>query len=81
VRLVVLALWVVVAIVALMVLMRRSGPRPGRRPALPHDELVKDPVCRTYVVRSRAVCRIRGGEPSYFCSDACARRWAPGIDG
>jgi hypothetical protein len=38
------------------------------------DELVKDPVCQTYVARSTAVTR-RGPEgPRYFCSDACASR-------
>jgi YHS domain-containing protein len=40
------------------------------------DELVKDPVCQTYVVRSRAV-RGRGADDApYFCSEECARRYA-----
>lgn len=78
-RLVTLLAWVVLAAVALALLLRRGGPT-RRVPSLPHgDELVKDPVCQTYVVRSRAVCRPEGGEPRYFCSDACARRWAAGV--
>ena len=48
-------------------------PRPLRRPE--PDELVKDPVCQTYVVRSRAVSRTAGGQLRYFCSRDCARRF------
>jgi hypothetical protein len=40
------------------------------------DELVKDPVCQTYVVRSRALSRPGPEGPRYYCSDACARRGA-----
>jgi YHS domain-containing protein len=49
----------------------RRAPEGPRR-----DELVKDPVCQTYVVRSRAISRTAGGEARYFCSDDCARRYA-----
>jgi hypothetical protein len=52
----------------------RRRPVPAGRPAIPTDELVKDPVCQTYVVRSRAVVRQGPEGPRYFCSDACARR-------
>jgi len=68
-----LLLWVAVA-VAMMVPLLRRGPT-GRRPAV-LDELVKDPVCHTYVVRSRAVARGRPADPIYFCSADCARRYA-----
>ena len=40
------------------------------------DELVKDPVCHTYVVRSRAISREAASGPAYFCSAECARRYA-----
>ncbi len=40
------------------------------------DELVKDPVCGTYVVRSRAVSGPAGAAARYFCSAECARRFA-----
>jgi YHS domain-containing protein len=40
------------------------------------DELVKDPVCGTYVVRSRAVSRPAAEGARYFCSAECASRFA-----
>jgi YHS domain-containing protein len=42
------------------------------------DELVKDPVCQTYIVRSRAVTVSQGGRARYFCSRRCAERFALG---
>ena len=53
--------------------LRRAATRPTRSVAPPADELVKDPVCQTYVVRSRAIMRPGPQGPRYFCSDACAR--------
>jgi YHS domain-containing protein len=74
VRLAVLGLWIAVLIVALLPLLRRStAPRP--RP-IASDELVKDPVCGTYIVRSRAVSRTAGDGFRYFCSAECAGRFA-----
>jgi len=64
--------WVVVVVALLLPsLRRRVWPR---RPVT--DELVKDPVCQTYVVRSRAISRWRAGGPVYFCSAECLRRYA-----
>lgn len=70
-------LWALVAIPILWPLLRTrtaAGPADGRAP---RDELVKDPVCQTYVVRSRAVRRAARGGPFYFCSSACAERYLP----
>ena len=72
------AIQIIVALAALVMMcypwLRRGPLRAGRSVPGPTDELVKDPVCQTYVVRSRAITR-RGPEgPRYFCSDACARR-------
>jgi YHS domain-containing protein len=63
----------VAAIVAPFLRRRPAGPAAGPLPL--HDELVKDPVCETYVVRSRAIVGTAGGPP-YFCSSQCAQRWA-----
>ncbi|MBI1848161.1 MAG: transcriptional regulator [Candidatus Rokubacteria bacterium] len=74
-RLLSLVLWAIaVAATLAPVLGRRRGAAPRR--VLPRDELVKDPVCQTYVVQSRAIRRTMDGEPRYFCSLACAERFA-----
>lgn len=79
-RVALLVAWVIaVAVFLLPLLRRRRRPAPGR--ALPPDELVKDPVCQTYVVRSRAVKGPGGDGPLYFCSAECARRYAAGAGG
>ena len=72
-----LLVWALVAIPIVWSLLRghRSGVPAGDR--TPRDELVKDPVCHTYVVRSRAVRRAVDGESRYFCSSACAKRYLP----
>jgi hypothetical protein len=78
VRLAVMLLFAVVILAVLMPLLRRR-PLASAPPAasLP-DELVKDPVCQTYVVRSRAIRRSAADGPRYFCSAECARRDAGG---
>jgi YHS domain-containing protein len=40
------------------------------------DELVKDPVCQTYVLRSKALSRTVGGVTHYFCGPDCASRYS-----
>jgi hypothetical protein len=54
----------------------RGGSRqvPTRRAGT--DELVKDPVCETYIPRRSAIARGSGSEIRYFCSVACANRYA-----
>jgi hypothetical protein len=51
--------------------LRGAGrPEPLRRAGL--DELVKDPVCGTYIPRRKAISRGSGPATRYFCSAACA---------
>lgn len=55
-----------------------AGLQPGHRGRSPHalrDELVRDPVCETYIPRSRAVARTAGATTYYFCSPDCAARF------
>ena len=47
--------------------------RPRER--LKGDELVLDPQCGTYVMKSRAVTRRVRGKLCSFCSEACARQY------
>jgi YHS domain-containing protein len=74
VRLAILGLWIAVLIVVLLPLLRRR-PLPRSRQRISSDELVKDPVCGTYVVRSRAVSRPAADGFLYFCSAECAGRF------
>ena len=75
-RVAALALWLVIAIIVLIPAVRsRSMSGPPRR-RVSSDELVKDPVCQTYVVRSRAVSRQTAAGPRYFCSADGASRFS-----
>jgi YHS domain-containing protein len=76
VRLAILALTIVIIVIALLPLLRHRRPMPGGQPRVSSDELVKDPVCGTYVVRSRAVSRPAAEGARYFCSAECASRFA-----
>jgi YHS domain-containing protein len=70
------ALVLVMIMVAPMLSAWRRGVAPARRTR--RDELVKDPVCQTYVVLSRAVTTEVDGAATYFCSEECATRFARG---
>ena len=72
-RLLPIILWVAVAIVLLLPLVRRALAKVPRAPRSLPDELVKDPVCQTYVVKSRAIRRGEADQVRYFCSEECAR--------
>lgn len=73
-RVALMALSIAVVIVALLPLLRprrMSGSLPAGTP----DQLVKDPVCGVYIVRSRAVSRAGTEGSRYFCSPECASRF------
>ncbi len=72
-----LAIAVLVAAALLPKLREWRGRFPPVRPER-RDELVKDPVCQTYVVMSRAVKSEANGVTVHFCSRACADRYARG---
>ena len=72
-----LLLWLLVALPMVLPLWRSRRPRAPVGEGTPRDELVKDPVCQTYVVRSRAVRRPGRDGTRYFCSSACAKRYLP----
>lgn len=73
-RAVAILLWIVLAVILARLLLRRLAIRLRRPVHGVADELVKDPVCHTYVARSVAVRGESHGVPVYFCSEACARR-------
>jgi len=47
----------------------------ARSQRLAGEEMVLDPNCNTYVVKSRAVARRSRGATTYFCSAACAEEY------
>ena len=49
-----------------------SGSRRKRQEQL-GGEMVQDPVCETYIVRSSAVLKEVNGDTVYFCSQGCAQ--------
>jgi YHS domain-containing protein len=52
------------------------GQVRGHTPARPaRDELVKDPVCETYVPRRTALTRTAGAATYYFCGPICAGKF------
>lgn len=53
----------------------RRQVRGGTPSRTARDELVKDPVCETYVPRRVALARTAGPVTYYFCSSACAARF------
>ena len=70
------------ALLALVVIVLSRLPAAWRsrlpRAAPRSDELVKDPVCQTYVLMSRAIRSEVGGAPAFFCSRECAARFQQG---
>ena len=67
----------VLCFIILLPMLRGWRPRlrgGGDRP----DQLVKDPFCGTYVLRSRALRRESGGEGVHLCRADCAARFARG---
>ncbi|HXH83439.1 MAG TPA: hypothetical protein VNN07_10975, partial [Candidatus Tectomicrobia bacterium] len=73
-RAAVVALAVTLVLSVLLPLVNALAPR--RRREIQGDALVKDPVCETYIVRSRAVTRRFAEGLRHFCSAECARRYA-----
>ena len=49
----------------------------GRRGRVPQagTKMVKDPVCGTCVVQSKALSASSGGETAWFCSSECQQAW------
>ena len=71
-RLLVLCIVIYIVYSALKPLLR-GGKKPTD-PAQLGEELVLDPQCQTYVVKSAAVAR----QGKYFCSEECAQRYLTG---
>jgi hypothetical protein len=71
-----LLLFLVARLIVRSVSRAREARRPlererGRRSA---TELVRDPICNTFLPRSSAVAAVIGGREELFCSRLCADR-------
>jgi YHS domain-containing protein len=56
----------------------RADRGAARARGVLRDDLVRDPVCETYVPRRAAVTHRRGAETYYFCSPGCAEKFQAG---
>ncbi len=54
---------------------RPRHTKPGRKPPPITDELVKDPVCGTYVPKREAIVYGRKGKLYYFCCKECLEKF------
>jgi YHS domain-containing protein len=80
-----LLLFLLLIVVVLQALARIAGGfmdglrgRPsGRRSRVPAKgaAMVRDPICGTFVVQSRALTAVRGRNTAWFCSEDCRRQW------
>ena len=52
-----------------------SGGRPGSRVPDRGVQMVRDPVCGTFVVADRALTLVEGRTRVHFCSDACRDKY------
>lgn len=74
--------FLIYTIVVTLLRILRSGRRPG--PSMPPEksssgeDMVKDPVCGTYVPKHDAIRQQHPGGAHYFCSSACAERFRKG---
>ena len=48
-----------------------TGTPPGTRVPQLGVQMVRDPVCGTFVVPERAVMLVEGNQRVHFCSDKC----------
>jgi YHS domain-containing protein len=52
-----------------------EGASRGSRVPERGGRMVRDPVCGTFVVQSRALTASARGETAWFCSEDCRGRW------
>jgi len=69
---------IIVGYILYRMVKRLMAPKPRVEKTAPGsavDELVKDPVCNTYVALGSAEKRVIAGKEYAFCSKACADRY------
>lgn len=58
---------------------RRVDPASSRPRTLEAEEMVKDPICNTFVPKKAALVARLSGADCYFCSEACRRKAIEGL--
>ena len=73
-----LLIFAFLAYLAYWLVRRHLGPGQKSEPPVEAgsvDEMVQDPVCKTYIPKRTAHRRIVAGKEYFFCSEACADRF------
>jgi YHS domain-containing protein len=71
-------LLLILGLLIVLYFLVRKALREFNKPSLPNrgnagvDQMIQDPVCRTYIPRANAVSASIGGQTYYFCSTDCA---------
>src|SRR5690349_9254152 len=52
-----------------------AGPRPAPGAPTQGVQMVRDPICGTFIVPDRAVMLMVGAERLYFCSEECRQKY------
>jgi YHS domain-containing protein len=71
------AIWKLLQGISAGMSVHTAEPRQSREPGVPAQgvQMVKDPVCGTYVVPDRAVSAVVGRQTIYFCSTDCRDKY------
>ncbi len=79
-------LLLILGLLIILYFLVKKALREFNRPSLPsgsagHDQMIQDPVCRTYIPRANAVSASIGGQNYYFCSTDCAQTFHKQLSG
>ena len=71
------AIWKLIQGISVGMSVNTAEPRQSREPGVPAQgvQMVKDPVCGTYVVPARAVSAVISRQTVYFCSTECRDKY------
>lgn len=79
-------LLLILGLLVIVYFLVRKALRELSKPSIPaqslgNDQMIQDPVCRTYVPRGTAVSASIGGQTYYFCSMDCAQTFHKQLSG
>jgi YHS domain-containing protein len=80
-------LLLILGLLIILYFLVRKALREFNKSSLPNqgsaeaDQMIQDPVCRTYIPRRNAVSASIGGQTYYFCSMNCAQTFQKQLSG